>query len=50
MGHDWSKSEFKYLGFVLGESGTDVAKCRRKVVIGRKVAGTIRSLVKGKSL
>ena len=35
-------SEFKYLGFVLDESGTDVAECDRKVVSGRRVAGAIR--------
>ena len=38
-------SEFKYLGCVLVESGTDGAKCSRKVVSGRRVAGAIRSLV-----
>ena len=38
-------SEFKYLGCVFGESGTDGAKCSRKVVSGRRVAGAIRSLV-----
>ena len=27
-------SEFKYLGCVLDESGTDEAECRRKVAIG----------------
>ena len=30
--------EFKYLGCVLDESGTDVAECSRKVVSGRRVA------------
>ena len=38
-------SEFKYLGYVLDESGTDGAKCNRKVASGRRVAGTISSLV-----
>ena len=41
-------SEFKYLGRVLNESSTDDAECRRKVAIGRKVAGAIRSLVYSK--
>ena len=35
-------SEFKYLGCVLNESGTDGAECSWKVVSGRRVAGTIR--------
>ena len=39
-------SEFKYLGYVLNESGTD----DRKVASGRKVAGAIRSLVNARSL
>ena len=43
-------SEFKYLGFGLEESGTDVDECRRKVASGRKVAGTIRSLVNARDL
>ena len=31
MGCDWSHvSEFKYLGCVLDESGTDEAECHRK--------------------
>ena len=37
--------EFKYLRCVMGESGTDVAVCIRMVASGRKVAGTIRSLI-----
>ena len=37
-------SEFKYLGCILVESGTDVAECRRRVSNGRKVSGTIWSL------
>ena len=36
-------SEFKYLGCVLDESGTDDAECSRKVASGRRVAGAIRS-------
>ena len=42
--------EFKYLGCVLDESGTDGAKCSRKVASGRRVAGTIRSLVNARNL
>ena len=34
-------SEFKYLECVLDESGTDEAKCHRKMASGRRVAGTI---------
>ena len=43
-------SEFKYLGIVLDESGTDEEECSKKVASGRKVAGAIRSLVNAKSL
>ena len=43
-------SEFKYFGRVLDESGTDEAECRRKVASGRRVADTIRSLVKARGL
>src|SRR5678815_297379 len=43
-------SEFKYLGYVLDEKGTDDAECSRKVVNGRKVAGAIKSLVDVKGL
>src|SRR5678815_5285247 len=43
-------SEFKYLGYVLDEKGTDDAECCRKVVNGRKVAGEIKSLVNVKGL
>ena len=42
--------EFKYLGYVLDESGTDGAKCSRKVESGRRVAGEIRSLVNARDL
>ena len=38
-------SEFKYLGCVLDESGTDGAECCREVASGRRVAGAIRALV-----
>ena len=34
----------------MDESGTDGAECSRKVASGRRVAGTIRSLVKASSL
>ena len=43
-------SEFKYLGCVLDESGTDGAECNRKVVSGRKVADAIRSLANARDL
>ena len=43
-------SEFKYLKCVLDESGTDGAECSRKVASGRRVAGTIRSLVNARDL
>ena len=43
-------SGFKYLGYILDESGTDDAKCCRKVASGRRVAGAIRSLITARSL
>ena len=43
-------SEFKYLGCVLDESGTDEADCSRKMASGRRVAGVIRYLINGRSL
>ena len=43
-------SEFKNLGCVLDESGTDGAECSRKVGSGRMVAGAIRSLVNARNL
>ena len=43
-------SEFKYLGCILDESGTDEVECSRKVVSGRRVGGAIMSLVKDRSL
>ena len=38
-------SEFKYLGCVLDESGTDGSECSRIVASVRRVAGAIRSLI-----
>ena len=35
--------EFKYLGCVLDDSGTDEAECSRKVVNGRRVEGAIKT-------
>ena len=43
-------SEFKYLGCVLDKSGTDEVECSRKVASGRRVVGSIRSLVNARSL
>ena len=43
-------SEFKYLGCVLDESGTDEAVCCRKVASGKRIAGAMRSLVSGRGL
>ena len=43
-------SEFKYLGCALDESGTDEAECRRKAARGRKVGGTIKSMVNARGL
>ena len=43
-------SEFKYLGYLLDERGTDDAECGRKVASGRRVAGAIKSLVNTKGL
>ena len=43
-------SEFKFLGSVLDESGTDGTECSRKVANGRRVAGTTRSLVNARDL
>ena len=43
-------SEFKYLGCILDESGTDGAECNRKVASGRRVAGEIRYLVNARDL
>ena len=43
-------SEFKYLGRVLDESGTDEAEFSRKVASGRRLAGAIRYRVNVRSL
>ena len=43
-------SEFKYVGCVLDESGTDETKRCRKVTGGRKVVDAIRSLVRSLSV
>ena len=43
-------SEFKYLGCVLGEAGTDGAESSRKVTSGKRVASAVRSLVNGRDL
>ena len=43
-------SEFKYLGCVLDEAGTDGAECSRKLASGRRVAGAIRSLVNAREM
>ena len=43
-------SEFKYLGCVLNESGTDGAECFRNGASGWKAAGSIRSLVNARNL
>ena len=42
--------EFKYLGCVLDEAGTDGAECIRKVSSGKTFAGVIRSLVNARDL
>ena len=41
-------SVFKYLGYVLDESGTDGGECRMKVASGRKVTVVIRPFVDAK--
>ena len=43
-------SEFKYLGCILDESGTEETECRRKVASGWRVAGATRSLVNARGL
>ena len=43
-------SEFKYLGCVLDESGTDKAECSRKVASRRMVVGGIRSQVNARGV
>ena len=37
-------SEFKYLGCVMDESGTDGVECSRKVASGKRVAGAINTM------
>ena len=43
-------SEFKYMGCVLDESGTDGAEYSKEVASGKRVVGTIRSLFNAKDL
>ena len=43
-------SEFKYLECILDESGTDEARCHKKVARMRRVAGTFRFLVNARGL
>ena len=43
-------SEFKYLGYVLEESGTNEPESSRKVASRRRVIGEISSLVNARSL
>ena len=43
-------SKFKYLEFILDESGTDVAEYHRKMASRKKVTGAIRSLINVKGL
>ena len=43
-------TEFKYLGCVLDESGTDGEECNKEVASGRRVAGAIRSQVNARGL
>ena len=50
MGSDWNMCHSLINWNVLEESGTDVAKCCRKVGSGRNVAGAIRSLVNARGL
>ena len=42
--------EFKHVICLLNDSDVDNAECRRNVLIGRRVASAIRSLVNDKSL
>ena len=50
MGLINSMSQFKYLGCVLDESGTDVSECSWKVASAKRIAGAIRSLVNYRDL
>ena len=43
-------SEFKYLRCVLDDSGTDGAKCSRKVASGGRVIDVISSIVNAREL
>ena len=43
-------SEFKYLGCLLDEAGTDGAECSWKVASKRRVAGDIRPLISNRDL
>ena len=43
-------SEFKYLGCILDESGTEWAECSKEVASGMRVVGAIRSVVNAKDL
>ena len=43
-------SEFRYLGCVLDELGTDGAECSRKVRSGRRMVSAIKSLVNARVL
>ena len=43
-------SEFKYLGYMLDERGTDDTECGRKVSSGRREASAIKLLVNAKCL
>ena len=51
---DWMQlehvSEFKYFRYVLDESGTNEAECRRKEASRRRIGGAIRSLVNARGL
>ena len=42
-------SEFKYMGYVLDELGTDDVEDHKKVASGKRVVGAIMSLFKGKN-
>ena len=43
-------SEFKYLGYVLNETGTDGIACSRQVASRRRLVGAIRPLVNARNL
>ena len=51
MGDKWEHTlEFECLGFALDDSGTNVDKCCRRVVSGKKLAGMTRYIVNVRSL